>query len=189
MTNGINNNLNNIPSNILAQLGGTSSFNPLPIGGFGPVGQTDSFESLFSSLNSSGTFGPSLYSNTGPAGANSQAMAISTEGATALTSALLNKMAPLNLPPEALYSSSVYGGMTSGLSWLDSLGTIANGIAGTLPLNDKTGQIVQMISPAFGALSGLAGAFQALKFVFNTPPAMAKSSEAAIEEYKFEMET
>ncbi len=178
--------LNNIPSNILSQLGGTSSFNPLPIGGFGPTGQTDSFESLFSSLNSSGTFGPSLYSNTGPAGANSQAMALSTETATSLTSALLNKIAPLNLPPEALYSSSVFGNFSSGMSLLDTLGTMASGIAGNLPLEGRSAQIAQMVSPALGALSGLAGAFQAMRVAFSTPPVIAKSSPAAIEEYQFE---
>ena len=181
------NGLNNIPTSLLAQLGGTTTnFNTLPIGGFGPVGQTDDFGSLLSSLTATGNFGPNLYASSGPAGANPQAMAIATEASHAFTHSLLHKIAPLDTAPEDLYSSSMFGGLNSGLSIIDTLSSVANGIAGTLPLDSKSAKIVQAASPALGAVGGVLGIFQALKATLFRKPVVLKSSKGAIEDYQLE---
>jgi hypothetical protein len=160
----------------------------IPLGGFGATnsGTDGSFDSLFSSLNSSGTFGPGLNSNLGPAGANSQAISLASEGASAASFALLNKLAPTDLPPEALYSSSVFGTQGSGLSIFDTLSTVASGIAGTLPLKGKGQELVLALGPAIGALGGLFGLFRGLGAAFKTPTVRAHSSKEALQDYEAE---
>ncbi|MDX1919868.1 MAG: hypothetical protein SFU25_03940 [Candidatus Caenarcaniphilales bacterium] len=159
-----------------------------PLGGFGATtSSTDgSFDSLFSSLNSSGTFGPGLYNNLGPAGSNPQAIATATEGAHAFTSSLLNRVSPLDLPPEALYSSSVFGRQSSGMSFLDTLGTMTTSLAGIIDFgqDSRTRQLLISVSPAIGALNGVFGIFQGLRAANNTPTVRTMSTPEAIEDYK-----
>jgi len=160
-----------------------------PIGGFGQISPADGdFSSLFSSLQSSGTFGPGLYNTLGPNGVNPQAMALASEAASAGTTLLLNKLAPLNLPPEALYSSSVFGNLNSGISILDTMTAFANGIAGTLPVGGSFARLVNSAGPALGAMSGILGIAQGIRAYSNKPTVAPQSSPLAIDDYMEELE-
>lgn len=156
----------------------------IPLGGFGQTGTADGdFSNLFSSLQSSGTFGPGLYNSLGPSGSNPQAIALASEAATAGTSLLLNKLSPLGLPPEAMYSSSVFGSLNSGTSLFDTLSSFANGIAGTLPLSGSAARMLQAAGPAFGAVSGILGVLQGLRAYNNKPTVSLASSPDAVDDY------
>ncbi|MDJ0624972.1 MAG: hypothetical protein QNJ31_01225 [Candidatus Caenarcaniphilales bacterium] len=194
MSSGTANNLNNtIPQynpNQFGTIGLANSgyFNGLgayPLGGFGATGgNTDgNFDSLLSSLNSSGTFGPGLFNNFGPAGTNPNAISIATEASSSATSALLNKISPLDLPPESLYSSSVFGGLSSGMSFLDSLSTMSQGIAGLFGTSSDFARYAYSVGPVLGAISGVVGITQGLRAVFNTPIAQPRSSQDAVRDY------
>lgn len=160
----------------------------IPLGGFGPTGgSTDgSFDSLFSSLNSSGTFGPGLFNNLGPAGSNPQAIATATEGAQMFTTSVLNRLSPIDMPPEALYSSSVFGRQGSGMSFLDTLGTMTNSLAGIVDFgtNTKTRDLLYSVSPAIGAFNGMLGIFQGFRAAANQPTVKTMSTPGAIEDYQ-----
>ncbi len=156
----------------------------IPLGGFGATNSGDgSFDSLFSSLNSSGTFGPGLYSNLGPAGSNPQAISVATEGAAMATTALLNKIAPIDMPVESQFSSSAYGTLMSGASLFDTLSVVANSFAGIIPLNGVARQVAQGAGPVIGAIGGIFGVLQGLRAAFNTPSPLPASSPEARDEY------
>jgi hypothetical protein len=158
----------------------------IPLGGFGPAGGAvdGDFSSLYSSLQGSGTFGPGLYSNLGPPGSNPQAISLAAESANAGTSALLYKLAPLDIPPEAMYSSSVFGYLASGLSVIDTLSAFANGIAGILPLNTFASRAISSAGPVLGALSGILGIARGFKestSAQNVDPALSTDAAEDLE--------
>jgi hypothetical protein len=158
----------------------------LPLGGYGPTNYNGDFSSLLSSLNSSGTFGPGITNNLAPANTNPQAISTLTEGASYLTTSLLNRFSGSSVPPDALYSSSVFGKNTSGFSWLDTVGMISGSLGGLI--KDKNSQnILLMLPSAFGALNGISGIFKGLQVAKSTPPALPMSSPDAMEDYQDEI--
>jgi hypothetical protein len=156
----------------------------IPLGGYGAATTSDGdFSSIFSALNSGGTFGPGLNSNTGPAGANPQALAMVTEGATEATAALLNRLAPLDTSVESQYKGTVFGGLSGGLSIFDMIGTVANSVTGLIPLSGSISRYLVAAGPAFGALSGVMGLFQGIRALKGAEPVKLQSSAEDMESY------
>jgi hypothetical protein len=182
-TNQINSGQFNFGSN-----GSLNGFNTNYLAGVNQSGNgvSTDFSSLFSSLNLSGGLGPSLSNNSGPAGANSQSIAIATEYAALGTNSLLNKISPTDMPAGSTYSNSALGGLTKGMSFFDALSVATSGLAGIVPLNGASGKIFASISPVMGSLAGLFGFVNAIKAVRQKDPVIAQSSPQAMEEYQID---
>lgn len=137
------------------------------------------FDSLISGLQ----IGPNLNNVTNSSSVNYQAIATATESAHAATSLLLNKMAPLKAP-ESLYSSSAYGNLHSGLSIVDILSSVFGGVAGFFPVDGKIAKYAQAAGPALGAIGGVIGSLQSLRFGLNASPIQPQSDPSALQDYE-----
>ncbi len=138
------------------------------------------FDSLISGLQ----IGPNLNNITSGSSVNSQAISTMTESAQAATSLLLNKIAPLQNAPESLYSSSAYGTLHGGLSVIDILSSVFNGVAGLLPINGKVSKYAQAAGPALGAIGGVIGSLQSLRVGLTAQPIQPQSDPSALEDYE-----
>ncbi|MDX1918245.1 MAG: hypothetical protein SFT81_03790 [Candidatus Caenarcaniphilales bacterium] len=170
-------------------LGVVNGFGSTPIGGYSTIGTSDGdFQSLLFGLNSSGGFGASLNANAGVAGVNQQGFAFLSEGASALTSNLLNRVAPLDVPLEAQYSSSAFGGINSGLSIFDTFSALAGGLASSLGLGGDLLRYLQILGPAVGGVGAIMGVFQGLNSLSQTPEPNLQTSYQGLEDLRQDYE-
>ncbi len=167
---------NGITPGLAGQFGNFNTLGGIPLGGFGSVGinQNGSFDNLLFSLTNSGTFGPSLINSTSPFGGNAQASGLLTEGANSLTNSFLNRLSPLDTPPEQQYSSSAFGQLTSGTSMFDTLSTVFYGIAGSINPASTVGKAISFAGPLIGSAGALVGLAQGLRAIGGMKAAEAQ---------------